>query len=95
MKALIVLPARLSTSTIAGLITCDAVLCKTVHLRCPDLDLQREELLRAQRQHGGVQRLVAVGLGRGDVVLHGSGYWRPHGVHQALQQQPGIRRLES
>ena len=55
MDALMMLPARLSTSMTGGLFTCNAILCKAVHLRRPDLNLQREQLLSAQRQHSGVQ----------------------------------------
>jgi hypothetical protein len=40
-------------------LTSNAILCKSVHLCCADLDLQREELLSSEREHCGVKRLHA------------------------------------
>ena len=44
-----------------------AVLGDLVHAARADLDL--DDLVLGLAQHGGMERLVAVGLGKGDVVL--------------------------
>src|SRR5579883_2220706 len=54
----------------------DAVLGGPVHLRGPDLDLERVPLA----DHRRVERLVAARLGVGDVVVHLAGNGLPQGV---------------
>ena len=58
----------------------DAVLGLLVHLEGADLDLDGARL---GAHHGGVEALVAVGLGRGDVVLEAAGQRVPQGVDRA------------
>ena len=53
-----------------------------MHLHGADLDLDGAAI---GTHHGGVQRLVEVGLGRGDVVLEAAG----HGVPQAVDGAQG------
>ena len=57
----------------------DAVLGLPVHLLRADLDL---DALRVRAYDGGVQALVAVGLGHGDVVLEAALYGFPLLVHK-------------
>ncbi len=58
----------------------DAVLGLVVHVEGADLDLDGA---RVRADHGGVQRLVAVGLGHGDVVLEAPGQRVPERVDGA------------
>lgn len=58
----------------------DAVLGHAVHLPGADLHLQGQA---TRGDHRGVEALVAVGLGHGDVVLDPAGDGLPEGVDQA------------
>ena len=58
----------------------DARLGDAVHLVGADLHLHA---LAVRADHGGVQRLVHVGLGQRDVVLEAPGHRLPVGVHDA------------
>mmetsp|Transcript_11197 Transcript_11197/g.28341 ORF Transcript_11197/g.28341 Transcript_11197/m.28341 type:complete len:440 (-) Transcript_11197:62-1381(-) len=60
-----------------------AVLGNLVHCFGPDLHLNWEEVLRAQRNHRGVDALVVVGLGRGNEVLEAAWNGCPSGVDPA------------
>ena len=60
----------------------DAVLRGAVHLEGADLHLEGLALV----DHGGVQRLVHVRLGHGDVVLEAARNLGPHGVHHAQHE---------
>ena len=58
----------------------DAVFRNLVHVPGLDLHFQR---MSAVAQHRGVQRLVHVLLGRGNVVVELAGNWTPHPVRDA------------
>ena len=60
----------------------NAVLRGAVHLEGADLHLEGLALV----DHGGVQRLVHVRLGHGDVVLEAARNLGPHGVHYAQHE---------
>ena len=62
----------------------DAVLCLLMHLKGADLDLERA---RRGTDDRGVQRLVVVELGHGDIVLEAARHGVPQGVDRA---QSGI-----
>ena len=71
--------------------TCDAVLGQPVHLEGAYLDLHWEELLRAQRQHRGVERLhhiTPVTLGVACQNFYG---WMPLTLHSLGGGQWGYR----
>ena len=60
----------------------NAVLSHTVHLPGADLHLEGEGHLPSAH-HRGVQGLVHVGLGHGDIVLEAAGNLVPQGMHNA------------
>ena len=68
----------------------DAELRRAVHVARADLDLQR---LAARAHDRGVQRLVHVRLGHGDVVLEPAGDRRPQRVHGAQRAVAVAQRL--
>ena len=68
----------------------DAVLGRLVHLDRADLDLDG---LAVGADHRGVERLVEVGLGRGDVVLEAAGHGVPQRVDGAERRVAVPHRL--
>ncbi len=57
----------------------DTEFCGTVHFPRANLHLERNAV---RAEHGGVQRLVHIGLRGGDVILKPSGHRTEHIVNQ-------------
>ena len=58
----------------------DTVFRNTVHLKSPDLDLQR---LTVAIQHSSMQRLVHIRLRHSNIILKAARYRAPHTMHHA------------
>ena len=58
----------------------DTIFSSTVHVEGPDLDLERRTVVRDQR---GMQGLVHIGFGHGDIILETAGYRLIHFMDHA------------